>query len=160
MPCLPARARELLKNGKAAVYRRYPFTLILTHRAGGDLQPIALKLDPGAKETGLALVASFRRGPVLVWAGVLTHRSGQIKAALDSRRGVRRSRRHRHCRYRQPRFDNRRRPEGWLPPSLQARVEQTATWARRLQRYPRQEERYLYRPRRCAHSWFFQHQDR
>jgi hypothetical protein len=55
MPCHPARARKLLYKGKAAVYRRYPFTIILKERIGGDVQPIELKIDPGSKT------------PVLLW---------------------------------------------------------------------------------------------
>ncbi|MEN8214927.1 MAG: RRXRR domain-containing protein [Pseudomonadota bacterium] len=43
MPCHPARARKLLKKGKAAVLRCYPFTIIMKHRVGGDLQPIEIK---------------------------------------------------------------------------------------------------------------------
>ena len=56
MPCHPARARELLKRGHAAVFRRYPFTIILKDRAGGEIQPPQLKIDPGSKTTGIALV--------------------------------------------------------------------------------------------------------
>ena len=68
MPCHSARARELLSSGKAAVYRRFPFTIILTDREGGDVQPVALKIDPGSKTTGLALVADFQRGKRVIWA--------------------------------------------------------------------------------------------
>jgi hypothetical protein len=62
MPCHPARARKLLKNGKAEVIRRYPFTIIMKHRVGGDLQPIEIKFDPGSRTTGIALVGHFDRG--------------------------------------------------------------------------------------------------
>ncbi|MBZ0275499.1 MAG: HNH endonuclease [Anaerolineae bacterium] len=134
MPCHPARARELLRKGKAAVYRRYPFTIILTEREGGDVQPVAFKADPGSKQTGMALVADFKRGKRLIWAGVLEHRGQQIKNALESRRALRRSRRQRHTRYLPARFDNRRRPAGWLPPSLQSRIENIWTWLCRLNR--------------------------
>lgn len=128
MPCHPARARELLRKGKAAVFRRYPFTIILQGREGGETQPIALKIDPGSKQTGLALVADFQRGKRVIWAAVLEHRGQQIKDALESRRALRRGRRHRKTRYRPAQFDNRRRPDGWLPPSLQSRVENIWTW--------------------------------
>ncbi len=134
MPCSPARARELLRKGKAAVFRRYPFTIILKERDGGDSQPVAFKVDPGSKQTGVALVADFQHGKRVVWAGVLAHRGQQIKAALDSRRALRRGRRARHTRYRPARFANRRRPEGWLPPSLLSRVENSWTWFCRLNR--------------------------
>ena len=58
-----------------------------------------------------------------------------MKAALDARRAVRRRRRQCHTRYRQPRFDHRTRPAGWLPPSLWSRVCNVMTWVERLTRY-------------------------
>ena len=60
MPCHPARARALLRKGRAAVYRRAPFTIILNDRADGETQPVEFKADPGSKTTGLALVGSSR----------------------------------------------------------------------------------------------------
>lgn len=134
MPCEPARARKLLKRGQAAVFRRYPFTIIL-NREGGNVQPVQLKFDPGSKQTGVALVAEGQRGKRVVWAAVLEHRGQQIKAALESRRSLRRGRRNRKTRYRPARWANRRKPEGWLPPSLQSRVENVLTWGGRLYRW-------------------------
>lgn len=134
MPCHPARARLLLRQGRAAVLRRYPFTIILTDREGGVTQPIAFKVDPGSRISGMVLVADFLRGKRVIWAAGLTHRGLQIKAALLSRRQLRRGRRGRKTRYRPPRFDNRRRPDGWLPPSLQSRVDNVVTWLARLWR--------------------------
>jgi 5-methylcytosine-specific restriction endonuclease McrA len=134
MPCHPARARKLLKKGKAAVYRRYPFTIIMTHRIGGDLQPIEIKFDPGSRTTGIALVGHFDRGSEVIWAGNLNHRGLQIKRNLDSKRAIRRARRNRKTRYRQARFNNRRRPTGWLPPSLRSRVLNVKNWMFKLLR--------------------------
>ncbi len=131
MPCHPARARQLLKAGKAAVYRRYPFTMVLRERDGGATQPVSLKLDPGSKTTGLALVANGR----VVWAAELHHRGMSIRDRLLARRAVRRSRRRRKTRYRKPRFLNRRRPDGWLAPSLESRVQNVQTWVARLRRF-------------------------
>src|SRR5262249_6889809 len=68
----------------------------------------------------------------VVWAGELTHRGSAVHAGLVTRRAIRRSRRQRHTRYRPPRFANRRRPAGWLPPSLESRLANTKTWVRRL----------------------------
>jgi len=82
MPCHPARARQLLTRGKAAVFCQYPFTILLKERDGGDVQPIALKLDPGSKTTGIALVADFKRGKRVIWAGKLSHRGQQIRDKL------------------------------------------------------------------------------
>jgi 5-methylcytosine-specific restriction endonuclease McrA len=135
MPCHPARARQLLRNGKAAILRRFPFTIILKYREGGDVQDVRLKIDPGSKKTGIALVAECKRYPRVVWAGEIEHRGEQIKRALEKRRAVRRSRRNRKTRYRKARFLNRRRPEGWLPPSLESRIANIETWVKRLSRW-------------------------
>src|SRR5512135_2060242 len=98
-PVHPGRARLLLKQGKAAVYRRYPFTLILKRKVEqARLHPLRVKIDPGSKTTGLALVNDVS-GQV-VWAAELSHRGEQIKHTLDKRRAVRRGRRQRHTRYR------------------------------------------------------------
>jgi len=61
MPCSPARARMLLKSGRAAILRQYPFTIILKDREGGEVQPLALKEDPGSENTGMSLVAQCER---------------------------------------------------------------------------------------------------
>ncbi len=132
-PVHPGRARLLLKAGKAAVYRRNPFILILKRPVEQPgPAPLRLKIDPGAKTTGLALV-NDATGHIL-WAAELTHRGEQIKKALDKRRGVRRGRRSRQTRYRPARFANRRRARGWLPPSLLSRVENILTWVKRISR--------------------------
>ncbi len=149
-PVHPGAARRLLSRGRAAVWRRYPFTLILK-RAVPDAQPqpLRLKIDPGSRTTGLALVtepdtappAEEERGEEeenegrvgrVVWAGEVTHRGHAVHDGLVTRAAVRRSRRARHTRYRPRRFDNRRRPEGWLPPSLESRLANTETWVARL----------------------------
>lgn len=132
MPCSSARARILLHRGRAAVFRRFPFTVILTRQiAGPQTQTLRVKIDPGSKTTGLAIV-NDAAGSV-TFAAELRHRGEQVKAALDRRRQVRRGRRYRHTRYRQARFLNRRRREGRLPPSLESRVANTLTWIARLQ---------------------------
>ena len=130
-PIHPGQARRLLKEGKAAVFRRYPFTIILKEEVTEVPKTIKIKLDPGSKCTGIALVQNNH----VIWGAELQHRGQQIKDALASRRQLRRGRRGRKTRYRQPRFLNRKRPEGWLPPSLQHRVDTTLTWAKRLIRY-------------------------
>ena len=134
-PCHPARARQLLTQRKAAVFRRYPFTIRLTNRTAAEsvTHPHRVKIDPGSKTTGITVVAEETSR--VVWAGELTHRGQAIRDALLSRRAIRRNRRQRKTRYRQPRFLNRRRPEGWLAPSLAHRVETTVTWVNRLCRF-------------------------
>ncbi|MDQ7024008.1 MAG: RNA-guided endonuclease IscB [Anaerolineae bacterium] len=135
MPCNPARARQLLKQGKAAVFRKYPFTIILKERDGGETQPVKFKIDPGSKTTGIAIVASFKRGLRAIWVAELTHRGQQIRDKLLKRRQLRSGRRSRKTRYRKPRFLNRRRPKGWLAPSLRSRVRNIWTWLKRLNRF-------------------------
>ncbi len=67
-PVHPGRARLLLKAGKAAVFKRFPFTLILRQPgAPAAREPLRLKIDPGSHTTGLALVGETS-GEVL-WAG-------------------------------------------------------------------------------------------
>jgi 5-methylcytosine-specific restriction endonuclease McrA len=127
-PIHAGAARRLLNAGKAAVYRVYPFTIILKSEVNQTPTPIVLKLDPGSKTTGIALLQNDK----LIWAAELTHRGATIKAALLSRRQLRRGRRNRKTRYRQARFLNRTRPSGWLAPSLQHRVDTTTTWVNKL----------------------------
>ncbi len=132
-PLHPGRARLLLKQGKAAVYRRYPFTLILACAVEQPtLHPLRIKVDPGSHTTGIALV-NDPTGAV-VWAAELTHRGEQIKRDLDKRRAARRSRRQRKTRYRKSRCDHRRKRTGTLPPSLESRVCNVLTWVGRLMR--------------------------
>jgi 5-methylcytosine-specific restriction endonuclease McrA len=130
-PIHPAQARQLLRNKKAAVFRRFPFTIILKEsRPDSPVFPLRLKIDPGAKHTGIALV-NDSTGEV-VFAAELKHRGFAIRDALTNRRQLRRGRRDRKTRYRKPRFLNRTRPEGWLAPSLQSRVENIKTWVDKL----------------------------
>lgn len=132
-PVHPGRARILLAQRKAAVFKRYPFTLILkTAVEEPHVAPLRVKIDPGSKTTGLALV-NDASGEV-VFAAELTHRGEHIKQRLDRRRGVRRSRRNRKTRYRKPRFGHRKRREGWLAPSIESRVCNMLTWVKRLMR--------------------------
>ena len=139
MPCHQARARELMREGKAAVFRRYPFTIILRQSTTDGTQPLALKIDPGSQTTGMAVVLTGKQGNRVVWAAELPHRGEAIRASLESRRALRRGRRNRKTarrtvRYRKPRFLNRTRPTGWIPPSTLSRVLNVQTWTKRLTR--------------------------
>ncbi|MBD2605231.1 HNH endonuclease [Scytonema hofmannii FACHB-248] len=132
-PIHSAQARQLLRNKKAAVYRQFPFTIILKKLCPNpEVQSLRLKIDPGAKFTGIALV-NDASGKV-VFAAELKHRGFAIRDALTSRRQLRRGRRARKTRYRKPRFLNRTRP-GLLAPSLQSRVDNIKTWINKLRRF-------------------------
>ena len=116
-PCDAARARKLLDKGKAAIYRRYPFTIILKRKVDRPKpKPLRFKVDPGSKITGMAIIDDSTGD--LVWCAELEHRGQQIKNDLESRRSLRCGRRGRKTRYRPPRFLNRYKPEGWLALSL------------------------------------------
>jgi len=72
-PVHPGWARKLLSSGRAAVYRRYPFTIILKVAVpDADVQPLRLKIDPGSKTTGVAIV-NDDTGDML-FASELNHR--------------------------------------------------------------------------------------
>jgi hypothetical protein len=72
-PVHPGRARLLLSEGKAAVYRRYPFTIILKIEIEKpETQPLRIKLDPGSRTTGIAIV-NDATGEI-VFAAELSHR--------------------------------------------------------------------------------------
>src|SRR5438128_3149759 len=130
-PVHPGRARWLLNTRTAAVFKRYPFTIILLRAAESpQVQPLRIKLDPGSQTTGIAIVDDH--SGQLLFAAELAHRGQEIKKALDTRRFVRHNRRARQTRYRKPKFDNRSRPKGWLAPSLMSRVHSALTWVKRL----------------------------
>ncbi len=133
-PVHPARARILLDKGKAAIFKRFPFTIILKVALDDPvIAELRIKIDPGSKTTGIAVVDD-RSGEV-VFAAELAHRGNNIKGALDDRRTIRRSRRNRKTRYRKPRWQNRRNKKaGWLPPSLRSRIANILTWVGRLRK--------------------------
>lgn len=143
MPCSEKRARLLLERGRAVVVRLVPFAIRLKDRIGGVVQPVRLKLDPGSRTTGLALVrehnaldpdtGAITRTAFVLWLAELVHRGYQISAALTARRSMRRHRRA-TLRHRAPRFNNRTKPRGWLAPSLRHRIETTLSWVERLRR--------------------------
>ena len=133
-PCAPARARILLANGRAAVFRRFPVTILLKDRTAEEsvVHEHRIKVDPGSKVTGIAVLTAAGK---VVAAAEMAHRGQQVRAALDSRRALRRNRRARKTRYRQPRFLNRTRRDGWLPPSRESRIANVLTWVARLCRW-------------------------
>ena len=137
MPCTEKRARLLLERGRARVHRVVPFVIRLSDRQAENskFQPLRVKLDPGSKETGIALVREKVDGIAVLNLFELIHRGRQISEALTQRSNIRRRRRGANLRHRAPRFLNRKRKAGWLPPSLQHRVATTMSWVSRLMRW-------------------------
>ncbi|SRR6266487_1527812 len=140
MPCSEKHARLLLSRGCAVVHRMEPFTIRLKDRTQqeSDVQPIVLKLDPGSRTTGIALVREEQTEAGVVHHALhlaeLSHRGQEIHEAMQQRARYRRRRRCANLRYRQPRFLNRRRRSEWLPPSIRSRVDNVVQWSTRYQR--------------------------
>lgn len=148
MPCSEKRARLLLDRGRAKVHRVTPFVIRLVDRKqkASELQPLRVKLDPGSKCTGMALVRDKEEpAPLPKTEGLkqvvlnlfeIEHRGQRISETLSQRRALRRSRRTRKLRYRAPRFLNRgNKGAGWLAPSLEHRVLSILSWVNRLKRW-------------------------
>ena len=123
MPCTQRKARLLLKAGKARICKYHPFTIQLDYATGETKQDCTVGIDTGSKNIGIAV----RSEDKVLFKGEVELRQG-VKSNLDTRRIYRRSRRNRKTRYRKPRFLNRKRPDTWLPPSLENRIRHTFRW--------------------------------
>ena len=118
MPCRPAKARLLLKEGKATVVKRTPFTIRLQYGSSGYVQPVTLGVDSGFTYVGLSAITATED----VYTAEVKLRTDLVKLNSE-RRMYRRSRRSRKTWYRPARFDNRRKPAGWLAPSIQHKLD-------------------------------------
>ena len=112
-----AKVRILLKTKKAKVIKRCPFTIQLAYDGTNYTQDVALGVDAGSKHIGLSATTKDK---VLFESNVELR--NDIVNLLSTRRQNRRSRRNRKTRYRKPRFNNRKRKDGWLAPSVQNKV--------------------------------------
>lgn len=112
------KVRRLLKKGLARIIRREPFTIQMLYDTTTYTQPITVGIDTGSKAIGVSAIANNKE----IYSAEIELRQ-EIKKLLLERRNYRRSRRYRKTRYRKPRFNNRRRPDCWLTPSLQWRAD-------------------------------------
>ena len=128
MPCKPAKARKLLRDGKAKVVNGCPFTIQLLWECEENVQPVTIGIDKGSHVTGISCVAN---GKILLSAEI--HHRTDIKDKMTARRNNRRNRRRRKW-YRAPRFNNRAssRCRGRLPPSIRANVEEVIRVVRQI----------------------------
>ena len=110
--------RRALRDGRAVVVRRTPFTIRLTYETSRHVQPISLGVDAGSKFVGLS--ATTEQKEVFSLESQLRT---DIVDLLSGRRSLRSTRRNRKTRYRAARFKNRKKPEGWLAPSVRWKVE-------------------------------------
>lgn len=129
MPCSPAKARHLLKDGKAVVKHRTPFTIQLVYGSSGYKQKVILGVDAGSKTIGLSASTMTTE---LFAANVIPR--NDIVNKLSTRREFRRNRRNRKTRYRQARFNNRVRTKhkGWLAPSVEVKIQEHITPIKRV----------------------------
>ena len=112
------KVRRMLKEGKARVIHRCPFTIQLLYETGNVVQDISLGVDAGSKHIGISATTESK---VLYEAEVEIR--NDIVNLLSTKRECRKARRSRKTRYRKPRFNNRAKPDGWLSPSIQHKVQ-------------------------------------
>lgn len=153
MPTTPGKARKLLKAGKAEVYQKHPFSIRLLYKTGCNTQPVSLGIDTGESHIGIAAVS---QGRVLEKSDLQLRSSMEKRKLMERRKEYRRGRRYRKVRYRHPkfRFHTKRvysslpdkkgrhwgkvnnqvtsaRTEGWLPPSIESKVQHHIIWIRK-----------------------------
>lgn len=121
LPLMPThklgKVRHFLKDGKAKVVKRSPFTIQLNYDCGNHTQSITLGVDAGSKHIGLS--ASTKKQEL--YCSDVELRDDVVEL-LSTRRENRRTRRN-HLRYRQPRFDNRKKEDSWLAPSIRQKID-------------------------------------
>ena len=145
--CSEKRARTLLGKRSACVYKYFPFTIIIKDADVRTMEPVAsyrVKIDPGAKHTGLAIVRNSDN--CVVYYLQVEHRAERIVKNLETRKAARRNRRQRETRYRPCKWINHYlpqgskyktespRPEGWLPPSVKSIGDNIINWVIRLRK--------------------------
>jgi hypothetical protein len=130
LPTHPARSRQLLRDGKAKPYQMLPLTIQLTRRVENAVSELTVGIDDGAKEVGIAVVDETTRK--VVFAGTIKLRQ-DVKRKMQQRAAYRRTRRSRKLRHRKARF-NRRKAQGWLPPTIRQKKDSIVRVVRDLQR--------------------------
>lgn len=111
------KVRRLLNSSKAKVIKRCPFTIQLMYESMTNTQDISLGVDAGSKHIGISATTTDKE----LYAADIELRN-DIVELLSTRREARRARRNRNTRYRAPRFNNRKREDNWLAPSVRAKV--------------------------------------
>ncbi|MBP3804276.1 MAG: HNH endonuclease [Oribacterium sp.] len=112
------KVRRMLNSGLAKVINRYPFTIQLLYNATDYTQDVLLGVDAGSKNIGLSATTIKK----VLFEAKVTLRN-DIVELIATRREQRRTRRNRKTRYRKPRYDNRKRSNKWLAPSVRQKME-------------------------------------
>lgn len=128
MPCSQRKARLLLKEGKAKIVDYKPFTIQLLSPTGESTQDVHVGIDTGANHIGIAVTSEDK----VLAKGEIELRD-DIHKNMENRALLRRTRRSRKTRYRQSRFLNRKRKDGWLPPTVQSKLDATFMWIDRFE---------------------------
>lgn len=128
MPCSQRKARILLKEGKAKIIGYKPFTIQLLQATGETTQEVHLGVDTGAKHIGIAVTSENK----VLAKGEIELRD-DLHKNMELRSELRRNRRTRNLRYRKARFLNRKRKAGWLPPTVQSKLNATFIWIDRFE---------------------------
>ena len=123
MPCSQRKARLLLKEGKAKIIGYKPFTIQLLQATGETIQEVHFGVDTGAKHIGIAAIS----GNKVLAKGEIELRD-DVHKNMQTRMILRKTRRNRNTRYRKIRFLNRKRKDGWLPPTVQSKLNATFMW--------------------------------
>ena len=125
-----AEARILIKKKLAVIHKIYPFTIRLRDNSCvSNDRTYTVKLDPGSRHTGVAIVDDKNQ---VVMLAEIEHRGHLIKKDMDSRRAARKSRRQRKTRYREARFLNRTKPKGWIAPSVKSRADNVINFIKKF----------------------------
>ena len=113
------KVRRLLKENKAKVVQRCPFTIRLLYETTGFVQEVDLGIDAGSKTIGVSACTEKRE----LYAAEVELRT-DVTNNLSTRREFRRARRNRKTRYRKPRFNNRihSKHKGWLAPTVEVKI--------------------------------------
>lgn len=155
MPTTERKARLLVKENKATVVRKNPYTIQLTYTTGCATQPVTLGIDTGSQHIGIAVVSEDE---VLQKVEVALRTTMSKRKLIESRASLRRGRRHRKTRYRKPKTKRStkrvfspikngepprwhkvsikgqletKREDGWLPPTIEQKVEHHKMWINR-----------------------------
>jgi len=123
------KVRRMLKEGLAKVVTRKPFTIQLTYETTSYTQPGTMGIDSGYKKVGVSVVNDKEK----LFSSECILLNGQVERNKE-RVMYRRQRRSRK-RYRAPRFDNRKRPEEWLAPSIKHKLDSHIRLAQKIKSF-------------------------
>lgn len=118
MPCSPKKARILLQEGKAKVIRKSPFAIQLSFGTSGYKQEVSLGIDAGSRHIGVSATTQKEE----LFSAEVELRT-DVTGLLSTRLEARRTRRNRKTRYRAPRFNNRKKEEGWMAPTVRQKLD-------------------------------------